>query len=77
MSFVSEDIPLESLNVISSEDAKMVDLTVLKKYNLVRNTTKFVKIYLKGSIQNAMVICGINVTKGSLQQIEKSGGKVE
>ena len=77
ISSFKEDIPLSALNVISKEDMQHVDLTVLKKYRLVRNSTRYVKIYLRGTIENPIVISGVSATKGVLTEIEKKGGKVE
>lgn len=53
-----------------------VDISVLKKHNIVSNNTKKVKIYKSGNCGNKMNLCGIAVSKSVKIAIEKNGGIV-
>ena len=75
--FFSQDLPLSALSVIAAEDSSNVTLDILKKYNLVKSTVKFVKIYLSGNITSAVKLVGIRATKGVKSEIEKLGGSVD
>jgi large subunit ribosomal protein L15 len=74
---ITANLPLESLNKISEADQSSIDLGVLKRFNLVKQSTKYVKIYLKGKLKNKINTVGISVTKGVNDAILTLGGKVE
>tara|TARA_B110000459_G_C16624315_1_gene504056 strand:+ start:4658 stop:5095 length:438 start_codon:yes stop_codon:yes gene_type:complete len=75
--FVTSDLPLESLNSIPAAEQSSIDLGVLKRFNLVKQSTKYVKVYLKGKLNAKINTVGISVTKGVNEAIMKLGGKVE
>ncbi len=54
-----------------------VDLASLKKANLVPADALRAKIVLSGTIQAAVTVKGVGVTKGAREAIEAAGGKVE
>lgn len=58
-------------------DGDVINMESLKKAGLINAGTKDVKIILQGSIEKAVTVSGIRVTKGAKAAIEKAGGKVE
>ena len=54
-----------------------IDLASLKKANLVPADALRAKIVLSGTIQAAVTVKGVGVTKGAREAIEAAGGKVE
>jgi large subunit ribosomal protein L15 len=52
-------------------------LDVLKLASVIRFNTKFVKVFLHGTINKAVTLKGIKVTKGARALIEAQGGRVE
>lgn len=65
------------LSDLSKVKESVIDLNALKAAGLVRANTKTVKIILAGSIDQAVTIQRIPVTKGAKAAIESKGGKVE
>jgi large subunit ribosomal protein L15 len=55
----------------------VVDLAALKSANLVNKGAKRARIMLSGSIDRAVTVKGIKLTKGARAAIEAAGGKVE
>lgn len=68
------EVQLHDLNRLKSTK---IDLAELKKANLVKRNVKNAKVILTGSIDKAITLVGIKVTKGAKAAIEKAGGKVE
>ena len=54
-----------------------IDLASLKKANLVPADALRAKIVLSGTIQAAVTVKGVGVTKGAREAIEAAGDKVE
>ena len=52
-------------------------LDVLKEADLVSRKLARVKVILSGSIDKAVTVQGLGVTKGARAAIEAAGGKVE
>ena len=71
---VSSEIRLHELAKV---DADVVDLASLKAANLVTKSTIFVKVMLSGTIDKAITLKGIKVSKGAKEAIEAAGGKIE
>ena len=69
-----EEVRLSDLNKMT--DA-VIDVDSLKKADLIRVNTKYVKIILSGTLDKAITIRGIAVTSGAQKAIEGLGGKVE
>jgi len=65
------------LHELSSVDAEIIDIEALKAANIVTKNTLHVKVMLSGSIDKAVKLKGIKVSKGAKQAIESAGGKVE
>lgn len=73
-SLFTEEVRLGALNHL---EAEKITPDVLKAAGIVRNNTKFIKIFLAGELKKALHISGIPVTKGARAAIESMGGKVE
>ena len=70
----SAEIRLYQIQVLSADT---IDLAVLKSEGLVGHAIKKVKIINTGTLDRAVTIQGLGVTKGALAAIEAAGGKVE
>lgn len=55
----------------------VIDLLALKSANLVGQEVKKAKVIASGSIDKAVTIKGLGVTKGARAAIQAAGGKVE
>lgn len=71
---VSAEIRLHELSKI---DAKVIDIDALKAANMVNKSIQNVKVMLSGSIDKAVTLKGIKVSKGAKEAIEAAGGKIE
>ncbi len=71
---VTSEVRLHELELV---DAKLIDVQALKDANLITKRTEYVKVMLSGSIEKAVTLKGIRVTKGAKAAIEAAGGKVE
>lgn len=71
----TDEIRLFELNALSSK--KNIDLSVLKKSNLIKKNIKYVKIIKIGAINKPVIITGLSVTKGARLCIELAGGKIK
>lgn len=71
---ITDEIRLSELRKIEGD---LVDIISLTKANLIGNKTKRAKIILSGSVEKALTVKGIAVTKGAKAAIEAAGGKVE
>lgn len=65
------------LHELAKVDAEVVDLQSLKDANVIAKNVLQVKVFLAGSIDKALTVKGIGVTKGARAAIEAAGGKVE
>ncbi len=65
------------LGEIAKVDGDQVDLDALKKANVLKRSVKRARLVLSGSIDRAVTVKGIKVTKGARAAIEAAGGKVE
>ena len=66
-----------TLSEVAAANADVVTLDVLKEADLVRRKLARVKVILSGSIDKAVTVQGLSVTKGARAAIEAAGGKVE
>lgn len=71
---VSSEVRLSELNSI---DAQIIDLEALKIANVVTKNTLHVKVMLSGTVDKAINLKGIKVSKGAREAIEAAGGKIE
>lgn len=66
-----------TLSELSSIDADVIDLNVLKAHGLINRSICDVKIILSGEVTKAVKIKGLRLTKGAKDAIENAGGSVE
>lgn len=71
---ITDEIRLHELNGL---DAAVIDLNALQAANLIGKHIKHVKVMLSGSIDKAVNLKGLRVSKGARAAIEAAGGKVE
>ena len=67
-------VRLHELNLV---DGETVDLESLKAANLVKDDVLRARVFLSGTIDKAVNVKGISVTKGAREAIEAAGGSVE
>jgi large subunit ribosomal protein L15 len=65
------------LGELTKVEGDVVDLVALKAANVIRQDVKRAKVIASGSIDKAVTIRGLGVTKGAKAAIEAAGGKVE
>lgn len=65
------------LNELLKVEGDTVDLIALKAANVIRQDIKRAKVIASGSIDKAVTVRGLGVTKGAKAAIEAAGGKVE
>ena len=70
----SAELRLHELNGLSDD---IIDLKALKKAGLVTKIVERVKVISSGSLDRAVRIKGLQVTKGARQAIEAAGGSIE
>ncbi|MDA1076616.1 MAG: 50S ribosomal protein L15 [Proteobacteria bacterium] len=71
---VSAEVRLSELAKVSGDE---VTIDTLKAANVVRRDMVRVRIFLSGSIDRAVTVKGVKVTRGARAAIETAGGKVE
>jgi len=71
---VSAEVRLSELAKVESD---VIDLDALKAAGIFSKNIKQAKIFASGSIDRAVTIKGLGVTKGAKAAIEKAGGKIE
>jgi large subunit ribosomal protein L15 len=54
-----------------------IDIAILKSTGVIRHDAIRAKVIASGSIERAVVLRGISVTRGARAAIEQAGGKVE
>jgi large subunit ribosomal protein L15 len=65
------------LSVLNALPVDTVDLLVLKQAGVVPQLARSAKVILSGSIDKAVKLSGLGVTKGAKAAIEAAGGSVE
>lgn len=70
----ADELRLHELALVEGD---IVDLEALKKANLVSRITRRVKVIASGTIEQAVTVKGLQVTKGARASIEAAGGKIE
>jgi large subunit ribosomal protein L15 len=71
---VTGEVRLHELNKV---DGDTIDLIALKSSGVIQSRIKRAKVVLSGTIEKAVTLRGIAVTKGAKAAIEAAGGKVE
>ena len=62
---------------LAALDVDVIDLAALKAAGVIANHVRKVKIINTGSLDRAVTIKGLGVTRGARAAIEAAGGKVE
>ncbi len=65
------------LHELAKVDSKIIDVEALKAANLITKNILNVKVMLSGTIEKAVTLKGIKVSKGAKEAIEAAGGKIE
>lgn len=65
------------LSELAKVEGDVIDLLTLKAANVVDAQTLQAKIILSGTVEKAVTVKGVGVTKGARAAIEAAGGKVE
>jgi len=65
------------LSELAKVDGDVIDLLALKTANVIGHQIERAKIIASGSVERAVTIKGVAVTKGAQAAIEAAGGKVE
>ena len=71
---ITDEVTLSEIAVV---DADIIDVQTLIDANVIKGTMKRAKVILSGSIDKAVTLKGIRVTKGARAAIEAAGGKIE
>ncbi len=65
------------LHELAKVDADVIDLSALRTADIVGHNVQRAKVMLSGTLDKAVVLKGIGVTKGARAAIEAAGGRVE
>ncbi|WP_343152606.1 50S ribosomal protein L15 [Buchnera aphidicola] len=69
-----KEVRLSDIEYLSNN---IIDLNLLKNQKIIKKNIKYVKIISSGTLNSALKIKGLRVTKGALSMIKSSGGQVE
>jgi large subunit ribosomal protein L15 len=69
-----DELRLHELGIVGAD---VIDMDALKAANLISRSVKRVKVIDSGSIDKAVKLKGIKVTKGARAAIEAAGGSIE
>ncbi|MCB1851374.1 MAG: 50S ribosomal protein L15 [Gammaproteobacteria bacterium] len=65
------------LNELAAVAASPIDLKALREAGVVNRNVRQAKVILSGTIEKAVILRGIGVTKGARAAIEAAGGSIE
>ena len=65
------------LHELARVEDETVDLAALKAAGLVPKSARRAKVFLSGTIDRAVKVVGLGVTRGAREAIEAAGGSVE
>ncbi len=65
------------LSELAKVNADVIDVAALKAARVVNKSIQHVKVIASGSIDKAVTLKGLRVTKGAKNAIEAAGGKIE
>ncbi|HUT42079.1 MAG TPA: 50S ribosomal protein L15 [Gammaproteobacteria bacterium] len=65
------------LHELAGVDAEVIDLDALKKANLIARSITRVKVFASGTLDKAVTLKGLRVTRGARVAIESAGGRIE
>jgi large subunit ribosomal protein L15 len=70
---VTAQLRLEELNKVKGD---VVDLDTLKASNVIARNIERVRVFQKGTVNRALTLQGVAVTKGARAAIEAAGGRI-
>ena len=76
VSLTRDDTVEVRLSALQDIDSATIDLEVLKASGVVRRDALAAKIILAGTIERAVTVSGVRVTKGAKVAIEAAGGSI-
>lgn len=76
VSLTRDDTVEVRLSALQDIDSATIDLDVLKASGVVRRDALAAKIILAGTIERAVTVSGVRVTKGAKVAIEAAGGSI-
>src|SRR5690606_10456226 len=76
-SAMARDVAEIRLNELELANVAVVDLDSLKKADVIKQSIKRARVILSGTIEKAVTVKGLKVTKGAREAILAAGGKVE
>lgn len=65
------------LGALSRIKGDVVDLKTLRESGIISGRYKRARVFLSGSVDRALTVRGVTLSRGARAAIEKSGGKVE
>ena len=65
------------LNELAKVEGDVVDIAGLQKAGVISGAINRARVILSGSIDKAVTVKGLGVTKGAREAIEAAGGKIE
>lgn len=65
------------LHELNNVEGDVVDLAALKSADLVKDDVLRARVFLSGTLEKAVNVKGLKVTKGAREAIEAAGGSVE
>lgn len=65
------------LGELNRVEGDVVDLDALKRADLIKDDVLRARVFLSGTIEKAVNVKGLAVTKGAREAIEQAGGSVE
>ena len=66
-----------TLTELARIQGDVVDLAALQAADVLPRSAKRAKLILSGTVDRALTVRGVGITKGARQAIEQAGGKVE
>ncbi len=66
-----------TLRSLANVTADTIDLAILKRARLVPMSASRVKVIVKGELDRAVVLQGLQVSAGARRKVEEKGGRVE
>lgn len=74
VSLVTAEVRLSELSKVEGDE---ITLETLKKAGVIAKSTKRAKVFSSGSVDRAVKVIGLRVSKGAKAAIEAAGGSVE
>lgn len=71
------EVRLDALARLAAGEDSAIDLTVIKAHRLVDRQVRRVKVIASGTLDAAIVLRGLEVTRGARAVIEAAGGRIE